>query len=474
MLAGVATASYTLGVRTERQRQAAAASAASAEPAHSGQQTAPAVAAATERPTGATRRAVSSSEAELLGFVAQLPAKPLGPKGGAVHSTAKVVLLCASGKGGVGKSTVSVNFAYTLAGMGLDVGLLDLDVYGPSLPELIPLPAGSVMQNSKGRIIPLDYGGVALMSWGYVQPGEAATIRAPILAQIVSQLLTEVEWGALDVLVIDTPPGTGDVLLSLSQTLPIDGAVLVTTCNNISFADVLKGVQLFEKVAIPPLFVVANMATFACDGCGREHQLFADGAAARLPGFLEEKGIGLMKMPLDPVLSKTPGRPVPPVVFEYPFARNPDNQHRPAWKSFCNLAHAVLEKLLGMAEDGGAANTAPAGLKLRPGGMLEVRLKGGELRPVAAAELRAACRCAHCIDEFTGELKIDRDLIRSDTGLRAATVEAKGNYAVSVTFSDGHNSLVALRALEQMVGAGVAAGPLSVAAGGGGGRTGDW
>jgi len=110
---------------------------------------------------------------------------------------------------------------------------------------------------------------------------------------------------------------------------------------------------------------------------------------------------------------------------------------------------------------------------LRPGGTLEVRLKGGELRPVAASELRAACRCAHCIDEFTGEVKIDRDSIRSNTGLRATAVEPKGNYAVSVTFSDGHNSLIALRALEQMVGAGVAAGPAAAAAGGGG-RTGDW
>mmetsp|Transcript_5636 Transcript_5636/g.16624 ORF Transcript_5636/g.16624 Transcript_5636/m.16624 type:complete len:506 (-) Transcript_5636:78-1595(-) len=404
---------------------------------------------------GAADEAGGASVEELLSFLSQLPPKPIGAPGTKpqdTHSTAKAVLLCASGKGGVGKSTVSVNLAYTLAGFGLEVGLLDLDVYGPSLPELICLPSVQVMLNAAGRIVPLDYGGVALMSWGYIQPGEASTIRAPIFAQIVSQLLTGVEWGNLDVLVVDSPPGTGDVLLSLSQTLTIDGAILVTTCNNISFADVLKGVQLFEKVEIPPMLVVANMATFSCEQCGHSHELFTDSACTKLPKFLESQGIGLVRMPLDPLLSMTPDRPIPPLARAYPFVRNSDNEGRPSWAAFNELARRVLQQLLAPSSGRSGGSSDRVTLKLRAGGALEVRLRGGELRALAPCELRATCRCAECVDDMTGEVKIDKVRIRADLGLRATAVEPRGNYAVSVSFSDGHCSLVALRALERLTG----------------------
>lgn len=464
-LGGAAAASFVLGRWSASLEQGLP---RSQEPAQGVNGVAAADGAATNgvkeapRSSALTEMAASVGMDELLKFLSQLPPKPLVTRTDGedqVHSTAKAVILCASGKGGVGKSTVSVNLAFTLAGMGVDVGLLDLDIYGPSLPELIPLPPASVMQNRAGRIIPLEYGGVALMSWGYIQPGEAATIRAPIVSQITTQFLSGIEWGALDVLIVDTPPGTGDVLLSIAQTMPVDGAVIVTTLNNISFADVRKGVQLFEKVNIPPLVVAANMSTFPCEGCGRSHDLFADSALEQLPKFLEEKGIGLVKLPLDPMLSATPERPCPPIARQYPFVRNPDNEARPAFGSLCGLTQIVLERLLGAGRAGGSEATAPpATLKLRPGGTVEVRLKGGELRPMAAGELRAACRCALCIDEMTGEVKIDCDAIRRDTSLRVTGVEPRGNYAASVTFSDGHQSLIALRALEQLVGAGAAAG----------------
>eukprot|EP00933_Yihiella_yeosuensis_P045722 TRINITY_DN41130_c0_g1_i1.p1 TRINITY_DN41130_c0_g1~~TRINITY_DN41130_c0_g1_i1.p1 ORF type:complete len:489 (+),score=84.28 TRINITY_DN41130_c0_g1_i1:27-1469(+) len=401
-------------------------------------------------------------EDQLRAFLRQLPSKPIGPRGqdpSEVHSTARIVILCASGKGGVGKSTVSVNLAYMLKQMGLEVGLLDLDIYGPSLPELVRLPPGCVGQNEAGRIIPIDYGGVALMSWGYVQPGQASTIRAPIANQMTTQLLTMVEWGPLDVLVIDSPPGTGDVLLSIAQTLTVDGAVLVTTSNSLSLADVAKGIQLFDKVEIPPLLVVRNMVSTACEACGHTQDLFADSGLKGLAEFLNERNVGLLDMPLDQLLSKAPPSFQPAMSYSYPYVRNPDNEARAAWSGFQRMAHAVLESLLGIegtkagdAVKVGRQKEAAASLRLRSGGCLEVRLKGGELHPIACGVLRANCRCAHCVDDLTGEIKIDQDKIRADKSLKAKELEPVGNYAIRVTWSDGHTTLVATKALATMVG----------------------
>lgn len=412
-----------------------------------------------ERKTLENREVPTVETGELVRLLSQLPAKPLGSTLPA-HSAAKAVLVCASGKGGVGKSTVSVNLAFMLKSVGLDVGLLDLDVYGPSLPSLVKLPPGPVMQNEHGRVVPLDYGGVALMSYGYIQPDEAATIRAPIVNQIVTSLLTTVEWGLLDVLIIDSPPGTGDVLLSMAQTLSIDGAVIVTTSNHISFTDVAKGLQLFEKVKIPPLLVVANMSTFCCESCGRDHDLFTDDSADKLPVFLDSKGIGLVKLPLDPAVSRMPAAPMPPTTREYPFVRNPDHNAGAAMNGFQRLTQAVLEALLGVGAAGSQKITIQesetVALRMRLGGGLEVRLRGGELRTIECGVLRALCRCAHCIDEFTQEVKIDCERIKSDPGLHAKDVRLVGNYAVNVQFSDGHNTIISLRALEQIVGGGSA------------------
>lgn len=405
------------------------------------------------------------SAEQIRSFLRQLPSKPLGPRGqhlDAAHSTAKLVLLCASGKGGVGKSTVSVNLAYMMKQMGLEVGLLDLDIYGPSLPELVRLPPDCVTQNEAGRIVPIDYGGVALMSWGYVNPGQANAIRAPIANQMVTQLLTMVEWGALDVLVIDTPPGTGDVLLSIAQTVAVDGAVLVTTSNTLSLADVNKGLQLFDKVDIPSSLVVRNMATICCEACNHQQQLFSDGSLSGLAALLQERNISLLDMPLDQELSKAPLAFQPSMTYAYPFVRNPHNEGRVAWAQLSRAAHVVLEAALGLevsqGDSGGASITGThrretsASLRLRQGGLLEVRLPGGELRPVACGDIRATCRCAHCVDELTGEVKIDQERIRADKSLRAKGVEVVGNYAVSILWSDGHQTIVATRALVEMVG----------------------
>jgi len=417
----------------------------------------------TSRNGGGLPQQVQSTipEEQLLGFVRQLKDKPLGPRGQSMadaHSSAKLVLLCASGKGGVGKSTLSVNLAYMLRQMRFEVALLDLDIYGPSLPELVRLPPNCVTQNEAGRIIPIDYGGVALMSWGYVNPGVANTIRAPIANQIVTQLLTTVEWGQLDILIIDSPPGTGDVLLSIAQTLPVDGALLVTTSNSISLADVNKGLQLFSKVEIDPLLVVRNMASVCCEACHHSQPLFVDPALEGLTTYLAEQSVGLVDLPLDQKLSQAPPTFQPANSLQYPFVSNPSHEGRPVWKALRLTACAVLEAALGLkgTHNGqritkGPKNEAAASLRLRPGGLLEVRLRGGDLRHLPCGELRANCRCAHCVDEMTGEIRIDQEKIRADLTLKAKSIEQVGNYAVSVAFNDGHTTLVALKALADMV-----------------------
>lgn len=398
----------------------------------------------------------TQSMKEVVQLLKQLPFRALGhrtgvPGGGRgtnepPHSTTRAAIVVASGKGGVGKSTISVNLAFSLQQAGLNVGLLDLDIYGPSLPELIKMPPNCVMATPNGGIVPLDYGGVALMSWGYVEPGKAATIRAPIASQMVTQLLTQVHWGDLDCLLIDSPPGTGDVLLSLSQTLRTDGAVLVTTGNEISVADLMKGIQLFEKVEIPTLAVCLNMAYHPCEACGHKTTLFADHASKVISKVLEGAGnVPLHTLPLDPQMSQAPDQPVPPRLQQYPYVQNPDFDGQPAQVAFKKLALSVASQIL-------SSRTAGAKLLLRQGGSLELRLPGGDLLPARCGELRASCRCAHCVDENTGEVLIDQKAIRQSSTLHAVAVEPVGNYGAEVQWSDGHRSLLSLKAIEKIVG----------------------
>jgi ATP-binding protein involved in chromosome partitioning len=205
------------------------------------------------------------------------PAKP--SKGGPVPGVRHIVLV-GSGKGGVGKSTVAVSLAVTFARRGLKTGLLDMDVYGPSIPTMFGLFETPMMDGEK--IIPLEAEGLKLMSVGFlIDPGQAVIWRGPLLHKTTQQFLMNVEWGDLDALVIDLPPGTGDVTLSLSQLAAVDGAVVVSTPQEVSLVDVRKAVAMFRQLGIPVLGIVENMSHFVCDGCGKSHEIFARGGAAR-------------------------------------------------------------------------------------------------------------------------------------------------------------------------------------------------
>jgi ATP-binding protein involved in chromosome partitioning len=190
----------------------------------------------------------------------------------------KSVIAVASGKGGVGKSTVAVNLAVALAQTGLSVGLLDADIYGPSLPRMLGL--NTRPQTRDGKMLPLNAWGLLCMSIGFLVEEETAMVwRGPMVMGALTQLLGQVEWGVLDVLVIDMPPGTGDAQLTLAQKATLAGAVIVSTPQDIALIDARRGVKMFEQVRVKVLGIVENMSYFACPHCGGRSEIFGHGGA---------------------------------------------------------------------------------------------------------------------------------------------------------------------------------------------------
>lgn len=193
----------------------------------------------------------------------------------------KNTVAVASGKGGVGKSTVAVNLAVTLARAGATVGLLDADVYGPSMPLMMGVHDKPLMRANK--MVPLEAHDVHVMSIGFLlDPQKALIWRGPLVAQLINQFINDVDWGELDYLIIDLPPGTGDVQLTLVQKIPISGAVIVTTPQDVALADAIKGLKMFEEVKTPILGIIENMSGFVCPSCREIHDIFGSGGGARV------------------------------------------------------------------------------------------------------------------------------------------------------------------------------------------------
>lgn len=191
----------------------------------------------------------------------------------------KSILAVASGKGGVGKSTVSVNLAVSLANQGYRVGLLDADIYGPSVPMMLGIDSEPSV-NERNKIVPPERDGIKVMSFGFFAGEDSAVIwRGPMIMKALQQFFYDVDWGELDYLVIDLPPGTGDAQLTLVQSLPVDGAVIVTTPQNVALLDAVKGIIMFQKTEVPVLGIVENMSTFHCPSCGSESHVFGQGGA---------------------------------------------------------------------------------------------------------------------------------------------------------------------------------------------------
>ncbi len=217
--------------------------------------------------------------------------------------TVKNVIAVAAGKGGVGKSTVSVNLAMALQRHGAKVGLLDADIYGPSVPKMMGAPTRPCDKNVSGdRIIPALHRGMPVMSVDFfVETGRAVIWRGPMIHKLLQQFLEDVEWGELDYLILDLPPGTGDAQLSLGQLLPITGGLIVTTPQEVALIDVRKAVDMFGKLDVPLLGIVENMSRYRCPACGHVDHIFASGGGKRLA---EEVGVELLgELPIDKKVS---------------------------------------------------------------------------------------------------------------------------------------------------------------------------
>jgi ATP-binding protein involved in chromosome partitioning len=229
-------------------------------------------------------------EADIAAHAVQRTLKPLGG--------IKNIVAVASGKGGVGKSTVAVNLALAWAVQGARVGVLDADIYGPSQPLMLGLAGERPTAVEGKRLVPLKSHGVSAMSIGFLIDAEQPMIwRGPMVTQALTQLLTETEWGTLDYLVVDMPPGTGDIQLTLAQRVPVAGAVIVTTPQDIALADARKGLKMFEKVAVPVLGIVENMSVHLCPQCGHAEHIFGAGGGLALA---QQYGVRLLgELPLD-------------------------------------------------------------------------------------------------------------------------------------------------------------------------------
>ncbi len=269
---------------------------------------------------------------------AYLPA----PSDKAVLKGPRNVIAVAAGKGGVGKSTIAVNLALALQRHGAKVGLLDADVFGPSIPTMLGQPEVPATASKESRIIPAIHQGLKVISVGFfVDKDEAVVWRGPMVHRLLQQFLGDVDWGELDYLVCDLPPGTGDVQLSLSQLIPIAGAVMVTTPQEVSIVDVVKGIAMFEKVEIPILGIVENMSFYKCPACGHTDEIFSHGGGKRLAQEVGTEFFG--EIPIDTRIRFGGDAGVPII------ASSPDSEHAHrfmdiASKTALKIAAGVLSK----------------------------------------------------------------------------------------------------------------------------------
>lgn len=327
--------------------------------------------------------------------------------------TVKSIIAVSSCKGGVGKSTVAAYIAQNLSQRGLKVGVLDADVYGPSIPTLFDLTQVHIGVNDKKQFVPIEHNGLKIMSFGFLLGDAPAVMRGPLVTQYIQQILNRTAWGELDYLLIDMPPGTGDIQLTITQSARLNGAVIVTTPQTLSLIDVARGILMFEKVSVPILGVVENMSYFICPDCSAKHAVFGSHASKSLQ---ERFGVEILA--------------AWPLSEKFIHSVSPEFANDPLVRETADKVLAALDKVPARKQDipkvefdqNYVTLTWPDGMQAR----------------VANRDLRLSCGCALCVDERTGKPLLKEKNIRADIAPTAIT--PLGNYAIGITWNDRHSS----------------------------------
>ncbi len=255
----------------------------------------------------------------------------------------KSIVAVASGKGGVGKSTTAANIAAALAALGQRVAMFDADIFGPSMPRMLGL-AGQKPHSDGSKVYPLENHGIKVMSIGFMVAEDNPVVwRGPMVMGALEQMLTDVAWGEVDVMIVDMPPGTGDTQLTMSQRVPLSGAIIVSTPQDIALLDARKGLNMFRRVEVPILGVIENMSHYICPSCGNREDIFGSGGAKRTAEELGADFLG--DLPLDLKIRETSDGGTPIVIAD------PESPHAQAYQT---IANRVIEKL-----DQGTAKAAP-------------------------------------------------------------------------------------------------------------------
>ncbi len=383
------------------------------------------------------------------------------------------IIAVGSGKGGVGKSTVSVNLAFALQRMGYRIGLLDADILGPSIPGMLGLTTDQPPGFDAGEMItPAERYGLKTISMGMLSGDDKpAILRGPMVGKFLKMFVGSVKWGQLDYLILDLPPGTGDTQLTLAQSVPLSGAIIVTTPQDVSLKIARRGLRMFQTVHTPILGIIENMSTFTCPHCGKGTDIFHGGGGERMSRELGVPFLGTI--PLDPDIV-TCGDQGHPLVLEKPNsfatqvylaiaaeldgrlqAQSTSALKRFTWTWETNAGAPAWAE--GAGRPSGSQTTA-IGFRQRDARTLSVLWEDGQRQDFDVRDLRLNCRCALCRDEMSGRPLLDPKGVRADIAPR--TVVSVGNYAISIAWNDGHSTGIDtfkhLRALGASRAAGVA------------------
>lgn len=362
------------------------------------------------------------------------------------------IIAVGSGKGGVGKSTVSVNLALALQQLGARVGLVDADILGPSIPGMLGIETDEPpLMTPDGKMIPAQQHGLKVVSMAmFTGDDNPAVLRGPMVGKYLNMFIGGVQWGSLDYLILDLPPGTGDTQLTLAQSMPLSGVVIVTTPQAVSLKIARRGLRMFEKVQVNILGIIENMRTFTCPHCGENTDIFSHGGGEQMSQDLDVPFLGALPLDIDVVTSGDEGRPI---VADQPTSVSAKVYASIATALVTQLHEAVTvlkpfvwkwdsdEGAPGWMEDA----ARPAGSKKTPIGFLRrdprtlsILWEDGHRDDFDVRDLRLACHCALCIEEMSGRKLLDPKTIRSDVSPRQ--IVSVGNYAISFDWNDGHNS----------------------------------